>query len=102
MGEREWNEVVKGESACSLFRRVNVAVTVRELVENTGAGRSWPNTLRSGLRQGSALRYDERAGGRAPLTAVWGEPHLSEWSGASREQLSGSSAPASMRGSCSS
>ena len=37
MGEREWNEAVGGESVCSRFRRVNVAVTARELVENTQA-----------------------------------------------------------------
>jgi hypothetical protein len=68
--ERVWNEVVGGETACSLFRRVNVAVTARELVENTSHRRPWPNTLRSAVRQGSALRSDRCAArqGRAALT----------------------------------
>jgi hypothetical protein len=68
--EREWNAAVRGESACSRFRRVNVAVTVRELVENTGHRHRWPNTLRSSVRQGSSLRSDRYAArkGRAALT----------------------------------
>ena len=72
MREREWNAAVRGESACSRFRRVNVAVTARELVENTGHRHRWPNTLRSGVRQGSALRSDRYAArkGRAALTAA--------------------------------
>ena len=50
--------------------RVNVAVTARELVENTGHRRPRPNTLRSSVRQGSALRSDRYAArkGRAALT----------------------------------
>jgi len=58
VGEREWNEAVGGESACSRFRRVNVAVTVRERVENTGPGRRWPKypPLRRPSRLCAALR----------------------------------------------
>jgi len=60
-GEREWNEAVVRESACSLFRRVNVAVAARELAENTASGIGGRNTLRSVVRQGSALRSDRCA-----------------------------------------
>ncbi len=62
MGEHEWNEAVGGESACSRFRRVNVAVTAREPAENKALERLRPNTLRSGVRQGSALRSDRLRG----------------------------------------
>jgi len=52
---------------CSRSRRVNVVVPVRERVENAALERSWPNTLRSVVRQGASPAA-RRAEGRAALT----------------------------------
>ena len=61
MGERAWNESVAADRAVGGVRRGNAAVAARERVENTALEHPWPNTLRSVVRQGSALRFDERA-----------------------------------------
>jgi hypothetical protein len=57
-----WNESVAANHAVRGSSGVNAAVTVRERVENTGAGICGGSTLRCVARQGSALRSDRWRG----------------------------------------
>ena len=58
MGEREWNQRLRGKPGLRWWFRVNAAVAARERVENAGLGIGGGSTLRSSARQGffAALR----------------------------------------------
>jgi hypothetical protein len=83
VGEREWNQRLRGKTGVPWLLGGNAAVAARERVENTGAGVGGGSTLRCVVRQGSALRSDRYAARkeRAALTdasaaGVAGEEHV--------------------------
>lgn len=71
MGEREWNQRLRGESGLRWWFGVNAAVAARELAENTASGIGGGSTLRSSARQGSALAilHEQRTLVREPWCA---------------------------------
>jgi hypothetical protein len=84
MCEREWNQRLRGKTSLRWPFCVNAAVAGRERVENAGSGSGGGRTLRCGVRQGSALRFDRcaalaRPGLPPPLRVlVSHEEHLLE------------------------